>query len=147
MVPIHSAMAQRGTGSSPSAPTGGTRPNSSIYFGKGPNSNVQAPMKLQISTPKKTLALTRPWCVAILWSLVVGTGSFRAFSAEPIPVVSAWLNAQANIHTWSADFTQTKFLKSLSQPLKATGHLWFAEPNRIRWELRRPQQTTAIIGP
>jgi len=62
-------------------------------------------------------------------------------------VVSAWLNAQANIHTWSADFTQTKFLKSLSQPLKATGHLWFAEPNRIRWELQHPQQTIAIIGP
>lgn len=82
-----------------------------------------------------------------LWSLVLGFWSFRACAAEPIPIVADWLNAQANIHTWSADFTQTKFLKSLSQPLTATGHLWFAEPNRIRWELRKPQQTTAIIGP
>jgi outer membrane lipoprotein-sorting protein len=38
-------------------------------------------------------------------------------------------------------------LKSLSQPLTANGRLWFAEPNRIRWELGNPAKNIAIIGP
>jgi outer membrane lipoprotein-sorting protein len=106
-------------------------------------------MKLQIPTSKRNSGGggIGAWCLVLLWSLELGAWSFRARAAEPIPIVVSWLNAQANIHTWSADFTQTKSLKSLTQPLKATGHLWFAEPNRIRWELRKPQQTTAIIGP
>jgi outer membrane lipoprotein carrier protein len=86
------------------------------------------------------------WRLVLLWSLVLGIWNFRACAAEPIPVVAAWLNAQANIHTWSADFTQTRTLKSLSQPLTATGHLWFSEPNRIRWELGHPARNIAIIG-
>jgi len=38
-------------------------------------------------------------------------------------------------------------LKSLAQPLKATGHVWFAAPNRFRWELGHPAQTIAVRGP
>ena len=78
-------------------------------------------------------------------SLAIWSPSARA--AEPIPVVSSWLNAQTNIHTWSADFIQTRALKSLSQPLTSTGHLWFAEPNRIHWELGHPAQTVCVISP
>ena len=33
------------------------------------------------------------------------------------PLLQSWLNAQANIHTWSADVTQTRALKTLTQPL------------------------------
>lgn len=85
--------------------------------------------------------------MVFLWSLALGAWSFHASAAEPIPVVSAWLDAQANIHTWSADFIQTRTLKSLSQPLTSPGHLWFAEPNHIRWELGHPAKTVAVIGP
>jgi outer membrane lipoprotein-sorting protein len=34
-------------------------------------------------------------------------------------------------------------LKSLTQPLTATGHVWFKAPNRFRWELGQPVQTIA----
>jgi outer membrane lipoprotein carrier protein len=111
-------------------------------------------MKIRPSIRKKRVVL--PWNLelgtwsfypVLLWSLALGFWNFRAFSAEPIPIVSAWLNAQADIHTWSADFTQTRTLKSLTQPLSSAGHLWFAEPNRIRWELGHPAQTIAVIGP
>ena len=78
---------------------------------------------------------------------MLGIWSFAARGVEPIPVVVQWMNAQANIHTWSADFTQTRTLQSLSQPLTANGRLWFAEPNRIRWELGHPARNIAIIGP
>lgn len=57
-------------------------------------------------------------------------------------LVSQWLEKQATIKTWSADFTQTRTLKSFAQPLKSDGQLWFAAPNQFRWELGK--QTIAV---
>jgi outer membrane lipoprotein-sorting protein len=68
-------------------------------------------------------------------------------AADASAALTTWLNAQANIHTWSADFTQTRILKSLTQPLTANGHVWFAAPNRFRWELGHPPTTIAVRGP
>lgn len=59
-------------------------------------------------------------------------------------LVASWLSGQTNLHTWSADCVQTRTFKSLAQPLTSTGHVWFAEPNRFRWELGRPAQTIAV---
>jgi len=55
-----------------------------------------------------------------------------------------WLAAQTNLQTWSADFVQTRTLKALAQPLTATGRVWFAAPQRFRWELGSPAQTIAV---
>jgi len=63
------------------------------------------------------------------------------------PAVITWLDAQAKIQTWTADFTQTRKLKSLTQPLVAHGKVWFAEPNKFRWELGNPPQTIAVRAP
>jgi outer membrane lipoprotein-sorting protein len=52
--------------------------------------------------------------------------------------------AQTHIQTWSAEFVQTRRLKALTQPLNATGRVWFAAPNRFRWELGQPPQTIAV---
>ncbi len=62
-------------------------------------------------------------------------------------LLAAWLGAQTNIHAWAADFIQTRMFKSLTEPLTATGHVWFAEPNRFRWELGHPPQTIAVRAP
>jgi outer membrane lipoprotein-sorting protein len=61
--------------------------------------------------------------------------------------VDSWLQAQTNLHTWSADFVQTRSLKALATPLTATGHVWFAAPNRFRWELLHPGHTIAVRAP
>lgn len=58
--------------------------------------------------------------------------------------VKNWLAAQTQLHTWSADLTQTRTLQSLTQPLKSQGHIWFAAPDRFRWELGRPPETIAV---
>src|SRR6476469_1232608 len=63
------------------------------------------------------------------------------------PQVVAWLDAQSKIHTWTADFTQTRRLKSLTQPLTAHGKVWFSEPNKFRWQLGNPPQTIAVRAP
>lgn len=67
-----------------------------------------------------------------------------ARAAETHPALTAWLNAQTNLQTWSADVTQTRTLKTLTQPLTNTGHIWFAAPNRFRWEIGHPAQTIAV---
>ena len=58
-----------------------------------------------------------------------------------------WFTAQTNIQSWSADFTQTRSLKVLTQPLVATGKVWVAVPDRFRWEMGQPPQTIALRQP
>ncbi len=65
-------------------------------------------------------------------------------SAPTDPLLSSWFAAQTNFQTWSADFVQTRTLKSLTHPLTATGQVWFATPNRFYWELGKPAQTIAV---
>src|SRR5690242_15951394 len=88
---------------------------------KTPNSKNQAPMKLQYSKYKSASrpASARPWCLVFLWSLVFGAWSFTARAADTNAVISTWIAAQANIHTFSADVVQTRTFKSLAQPLTA----------------------------
>src|SRR2546425_356688 len=76
--------------------------------------------------------------------LLTTAGNARPAESGLNPGVSAWLLAQTNIQSWSADFTQTRTLKSLAQPLTAAGHVWFEAPNRFRWELGQPAQTIAV---
>jgi len=68
----------------------------------------------------------------------------RVFASNADSALVAWLNSQTNIQTWSADVIQTRAFKSLTEPLIARGHVWFAAPNRFRWELGNPPQTIAV---
>jgi outer membrane lipoprotein-sorting protein len=67
-----------------------------------------------------------------------------ALAADTNAFFSAWLTAQSELKTWSADFTQTRTLKTLKQPLTSTGRLIFQAPNNFRWELGNPATTMAI---
>lgn len=90
-------------------------------------------------TPARTRGF-RFWNCLLLLAL----GTWTLSAAENHPLLTAWLNAQTNIQTWSADFVQTRKLKSLTQPLTANGHVWFAAPENFRWELGHPPQTIAV---
>ena len=86
-------------------------------------------------------------CSALIFICLFALSPFAAKAADTNSVLAAWIGAQANIHTWSADVVQTRVLKSLTQPLTAKGHVWFEAPNRFRWELGSPPQTIAVRGP
>ena len=58
--------------------------------------------------------------------------------------VPAFLAIQTNVQTWSADFVQTRTLKSLTQPLTSTGRVVFLAPDSFRWEIGQPAQTIAL---
>jgi outer membrane lipoprotein-sorting protein len=68
--------------------------------------------------------------------------------AEPgAALLDQWISAQTNLHTWTADCTQTRSLKVLAQPLVAKGKVWVKVPDRFRWELGQPAQTVALRLP
>jgi outer membrane lipoprotein-sorting protein len=84
----------------------------------------------------------------ILRQLFFALGIFLALhnvcADETNSVLNAWFAAQKNLHTWSADFIQTRALKTLTQPLVAKGHIAFAMPDEFHWELGQPAQTIAL---
>ena len=57
-----------------------------------------------------------------------------------------WFAAQTNMQNWMADFTQTRSLVALSQPLKSSGKVW-VKPGSFRWELGKPPQTIVVRNP
>jgi outer membrane lipoprotein-sorting protein len=90
------------------------------------------------------------WCFLFTWAWVIGHWAFQptsAFGAEAGAGLAGWLAAQTNLQTWSADVTQTRALKTLTQPLVAAGRVWFAAPNHFRWELTSPSPTIAVRQP
>jgi len=85
-----------------------------------------------------------PLAIAVLMLTGLLAASCSAPAADTNSLLASWLAKQPDIQTWSADFIQTRALKSLTQPLTATGHVWFAAPNRFRWELGKPARTIAV---
>jgi len=90
------------------------------------------------------LAKVRRASRLFLFLVLIG-GNLSA--ADSKSTLNTWLASQTNIQTWSAEVIQTRALKSLAQPLMATGRVWFAAPNRFRWELGTPPQTIALRQP
>jgi outer membrane lipoprotein-sorting protein len=83
-----------------------------------------------------------------LWILIFAFAfAFAARGAEANGLLDQWFAAQTNLHTWSADLTQTRSLKVLAQPLISTGKVWVAPPDHFRWELGQPAQTIALRLP
>ena len=82
-------------------------------------------------------------CIAALFCAL----SMAAWAETNPDLLDHWLAAQTNLHTWTADCTQTRSLKVLDQPLVSTGKVWVALPDRFRWELGQPPQTIALRQP
>jgi outer membrane lipoprotein-sorting protein len=64
--------------------------------------------------------------------------------AEASERLDAWLLHQAEIQSWTADVVQIRELRSLVKPLETAGQVWFARPDRFRWQLGDPPRTVAI---
>jgi outer membrane lipoprotein-sorting protein len=66
------------------------------------------------------------------------------FATDTNAVLDSWFVAQKGLRSWSADFVQTRMLKTLTQPLKASGHVDFQMPDQFRWEIGNPPRTIAL---
>lgn len=67
-----------------------------------------------------------------------------ARAGAPEDALARWLDAQAQLTSWSADFVQTRHLQALTQPLSSPGKVWFAAPGQFRWEVGQPALSIAI---
>lgn len=83
------------------------------------------------------------WLISTL-GVLAATVPLPLPAADTNAVLNGWLAAQADLQTWSADCVQTRTLRTLTTPLVSTGRVWFATPDRFRWELGRPAQTVAV---
>lgn len=88
------------------------------------------------STILRSLWATWPLLILLSHQALAGTDP-----AEQI--LNSWLNRQAQVKSWSADVLQIRKLKSLVRPLESKGRVWFAQPNRFRWQLGEPPRTIA----
>ncbi len=57
-----------------------------------------------------------------------------------------WFEVQTNLQSWSGDFTQTRTLTVLNQPLVSAGKVW-VQRGEFRWELGQPVQTIVLRRP
>jgi outer membrane lipoprotein-sorting protein len=88
--------------------------------------------------------------IKIMKALLAATACYLAVSAASAADYDAqfnkWFEVQTNLQSWSADFTQTRSLKVLAQPLVSTGKVW-VKPGEFRWELGQPVQTIMLRRP
>lgn len=59
-------------------------------------------------------------------------------------VLDRWIAQQAKIRSLSADFTQTRALRVLRNPVAAKGHLWFQAPGDFRWQVGEPPKVIVL---
>jgi outer membrane lipoprotein-sorting protein len=57
-----------------------------------------------------------------------------------------WFEVQTNLQSWSGEFTQTRTLTVLNQPLVSAGKVW-VKRGEFRWELGHPVATVVLRQP
>lgn len=93
------------------------------------------------------LAGLRRALTLVAWASVVCGAMAEAAADTNAAALAGWFEAQTRLKTWSADFTETRFLQTLTQPLVSTGRVSVSLPDRFRWELGEPPQTIVIRQP
>lgn len=69
--------------------------------------------------------------------------------AEPPPPpdlapLRKWFTRQDEVRTIAADFSQTRALRVLRDPVAVPGRMWFVAPSSLRWELGSPAKTIVV---
>ena len=54
--------------------------------------------------------------------------------------------AASQLQTMQCDFVQTKYLKMLDDKMEARGKMYYAQPNKLRWEYVSPYTYTFILN-
>jgi outer membrane lipoprotein-sorting protein len=93
---------------------------------------------------KKSLIQRCRLLAGVCGLLFSGVQTGAAADTDTNAILNVWLAEQAKIQSWSAEFIQTRQLKTLTQPLVAKGRLWFCAPSLFRWELGVPARTVAL---
>jgi len=113
----------------------------------GEGTGWQRPGRACSPIPTTWIRLAAPRFLGLLASVTLCLLAGAALAGPSDALLDRWISAQTNLHTWTADCTQTRSLKVLSQPLVAGGKVWVSVPDRFRWELGQPAQTVVLRQP
>ncbi len=106
-----------------------------------PQFKVEIKIKSRITTIKRRITGLGDCSFAALC-----LAASMAHAADTDAQFNRWFEVQTNTQSWSADFTQTRTLKVLNQPLMSTGKVWVTR-DKFRWELGQPVQTIVLRQP
>lgn len=106
------------------------------------NRNLNPDLSRQSEVGMKRKVSGLVGCGMVAWCAMAAV----AHAADTDAQFNQWFEVQTNLHSWSADFTQTRTLKVLNQPLVSTGKVWVT-PGEFRWELGQPVQTIVLRRP
>jgi outer membrane lipoprotein-sorting protein len=84
-------------------------------------------------------------CFPLFWLLFSLTATFLR-AADYDAQFNQWFAVQTNLQSWAGDFTQTRTLTVLNQPLVTHGRVW-VKPGEFRWEIGQPVQTIVLRRP
>jgi len=88
------------------------------------------------------IKIMRALLAAAACCLAISAASAADYDAQ----FNRWFEVQTNLQNWSGDFTQTRTLTVLNQPLVSPGKVW-VKPGEFRWELGQPVQTIVLRRP
>ncbi len=78
-----------------------------------------------------------------IFPLVAALLALPLAHADDAPL-RAWLERQKSITSLETKFVQERKLPALKTPTSAPGRLYFAKPDKVRWQLGEPPETLAI---
>jgi outer membrane lipoprotein-sorting protein len=82
------------------------------------------------------------FCLCLLLLLSTPLSHAADYDAQ----FNKWFEVQTNLQSWSGEFTQTRTLSVLNQPLITPGKVW-VKPGEFRWELGQPVQSIILRTP
>ena len=91
---------------------------------------------------KSMIKIKKALLAAAACCLAISAASASDYDAQ----FNHWFEVQTNLQSWSGDFTQTRTLTVLNQPLVSPGKVW-VKPGEFRWELGQPAQTIVLRRP
>lgn len=71
-------------------------------------------------------------------------GATGAPTEQDLAPLKRMIGKGKEIHTLSADITETRHLRTLSRPVTSKGHLWFVSPSSFRWKNGHPNESVLI---
>lgn len=81
---------------------------------------------------------------AVLLAVFCCVPSLFAEAPVDLTPLKKWIARQDEFRSVAADFTQTRALRVLRDPVATPGRMWFTAAGSLRWELGQPPKTIVV---
>ena len=81
---------------------------------------------------------------ALVLALFISIQCASAAAPVDLAPLKKWFARQDDIRSVAADFTQTRALRVLRDPVATPGRMWFTAAGSLRWELGTPPKTVVV---